>query len=84
MCFMLPLQLAVRFVDCLDKLGEARSFVDRPEPRETVAKQLHLTLGEQSDGDDPFLRQAPNPWLICISINDGHGRLVPTVTAVVQ
>ena len=81
---MLSLQLAVGFVDCLDKLGEAGRFVDRPEPREAVTEQLDLTLGEQSDGDDPFLRQVLDPWLTCISINDGLARLVPTVTAVVR
>ena len=55
------LELAVGFVDGLDQFGEAGRFIDRPEPREAVPQQFDLALGEQSDGDDAFLRQAGAP-----------------------
>ena len=55
------LELAVCFIYRLDQLGEAGRFVDRPEPREAMAQQFYLALGEQSDGDDAFLRQAGAP-----------------------
>ena len=54
-------QLAVCIVDGLEKVLEARRVVHGPKAREAMAKQLHLTLGEQTDSDDSFLRQSIAP-----------------------
>ena len=58
---MLLLQLAVGLDDRLEKLDEAGSLVDRPEPREAMAQQLDLTLREQPYGDNALLRQRGAP-----------------------
>jgi ornithine cyclodeaminase/alanine dehydrogenase-like protein (mu-crystallin family) len=56
-------QLAVGLVDRLEKVLEAGRLVDRPQAGETMAEQLHLTLGEQTDSNDPFLRQSSAPTM---------------------
>ncbi len=66
------LQLVVGFVDGLDQLGEAGRFINRPKPREAMTEQFDLTLGEQSDGNDAFLRQGARSRLICIRLNEAR------------
>ena len=56
-----PAQLEVGVVDGLEKLLKAARIVDRPETRETMPKQLHLTLSEQPDSNDSFLSQSVAP-----------------------
>jgi hypothetical protein len=38
-------KLTIRFVDGLEKLGEARRFIDRPKARETVTEHVDIALG---------------------------------------
>jgi hypothetical protein len=56
-----PAQLEVGVVDGLEKVLKAARIVDRPETRETMPEQLHLTLGEQPDSNDSFLSQSVAP-----------------------
>ena len=55
---VLLLKLAVGIVDGLKQIREAGRLVHWPKPRKPVAQQLHFALGKQSNGHDPFVRQA--------------------------
>jgi hypothetical protein len=54
-------QIAVGVVDGLDEVGKARRLLARPQPLKGRAEQLHVSLSQQSDSDDPILRQAMAP-----------------------
>jgi hypothetical protein len=56
-------ELMIRVINRLKKILEAGRVVDRPEAGKSMPEQLHLTLGEQADGNDPFLRQRGAPTL---------------------
>jgi hypothetical protein len=56
-----PAQLEFGVIDCLEKILKAARVVDRPETRETMPEQLHLTLGKQPDSNDSFLSQSVAP-----------------------
>jgi len=48
---------AVGFVDRPHELGEARRILHRPQPLERGSKQIHVTLRQQANRDDAFVRQ---------------------------
>jgi hypothetical protein len=50
------LEVAVGFIDGLEQIGKAGCLVHRPKPRKSMTQQLHIALGQQSDGYDPFVR----------------------------
>jgi hypothetical protein len=54
-------EFVIRVIDGLKKILEAGGVVDRPEAGKSMSEQLHLTLGEQPDSNDPFLRQRGAP-----------------------
>lgn len=61
------LQLLVGFIDRLEQFREARCLVDRPKAGKAMAEELDLALGQQTDSNNPILRQSGAPSLTCIS-----------------